>query len=221
MERKTDYYGYTDVILKYLTDEIREKYAPLKSILNIDQLNLLTQKNIIADEVYALIRRTFLVIGRYYYKLYFRGVRDNVNFYKAMTGREAMIERDLESLSEQWVDELLESVDEVAKVSFHNEFDRKNSVLYEALVVSPTPAAEVDALVKRLVLMLNTFGIRITDEAVLKAYADKGETEVRWNAEMDNKTCGICEERNGRVYRIKDLPPKPHFNCRCWFTLVR
>lgn len=217
-----DYYGYTDIILKYLNEEIRERYSKLKGLLDIDEINVLNSVKDISEDVYALIRRTFLVMARYYYKRYFRGTTYNINFYKAMTTGEGLSRQDLDliSLDEEWIDELLENVDELSKVSFKNEFERRRGSLFEALLVSPNRANEVEAFLKRLTLLLNTYGIETTDKAVLKAYEDKEVLKIRWRAELDDKTCTICKERNGQLYDIREIPPKPHFGCRCWYEAV-
>jgi SPP1 gp7 family putative phage head morphogenesis protein len=47
-----------------------------------------------------------------------------------------------------------------------------------------------------------------------------GIEEVEWVAEDDSRTCKICRERNGKVYKIDEIPPKPHYNCRCTLKLT-
>lgn len=36
-------------------------------------------------------------------------------------------------------------------------------------------------------------------------------------------SCGklIAKERDGKIYPINAIPPKPHPGCRCWYEEVR
>ena len=58
------------------------------------------------------------------------------------------------------------------------------------------------------------------DEATLLAYLAMGVEEVEWHTNIDGRECKTCRERNGKIYPIKDVPPKAHRNCRCRLTPV-
>lgn len=60
------------------------------------------------------------------------------------------------------------------------------------------------------------YGIETVDEATIQAYKDSGVKKVRWIAKLDGRTCAVCRERNGKVYDIKKVPAKTHYNCRCY-----
>lgn len=60
----------------------------------------------------------------------------------------------------------------------------------------------------------------VTDESRNEAFRDAGIERVRWNTQQDAKVCRTCQERDGQVYDIDDLPPK-HPYCRCWYSPVR
>ena len=57
--------------------------------------------------------------------------------------------------------------------------------------------------------------IEIVDEATIRAYKEQGVTKVKWKTMRDNKVCAECEERDGKIFDINELPEK-HYNCRCW-----
>lgn len=65
------------------------------------------------------------------------------------------------------------------------------------------------------------YAIDIEDEAVVDAWLEAGIEKVEWVAEDDSRTCKVCRERNGKIYRLSELPPKPHYNCRCTYKIVR
>ena len=64
------------------------------------------------------------------------------------------------------------------------------------------------------------YGISVVDEATLAAFKDMGVKKVRWDAADDEKTCPTCGSRDGKIYDILKVPPKPHYNCRCMLALV-
>ncbi len=73
--------------------------------------------------------------------------------------------------------------------------------------------------------LVRTEGNRIQNASALKALRDAGETEYRWSAALDKRTCEACGELDRKVFKIADaaisdtLPPKHPF-CRCNITPV-
>lgn len=55
-------------------------------------------------------------------------------------------------------------------------------------------------------------------ESALKAFEDAGVKKVVWNTQEDEKVCDVCGPRDGDIYPIDKIPPKPHWHCRCWLT---
>ena len=64
------------------------------------------------------------------------------------------------------------------------------------------------------------YGVNAVDEATLTAFKDMGVKKVRWVAADDEKTCPTCGSRDGKIYDILKVPPKPHYGCRCWIAVV-
>lgn len=64
------------------------------------------------------------------------------------------------------------------------------------------------------------YGISAVDEATLTAFKDMGVKKVEWIAAEDEKTCSICGSRDGKIYDILKVPPKPHYGCRCQLAVV-
>jgi SPP1 gp7 family putative phage head morphogenesis protein len=66
----------------------------------------------------------------------------------------------------------------------------------------------------------NQYGILVVDKATIRAYKDLGVEKVKWVAELDSRTCKVCRERNGVIYRLTEVPEKTHYNCRCYLEPV-
>lgn len=194
-------YDYVDAMISYMDKRLVRMFSPLKSLLSYDEINAITAVTEVYANALRMAKASFLQIANNYYA-------------------ESRFERDMKSLDEQWVDEILESFDPVSKYIFSSEYDRKRMRLFEALVASPTKVDELKAAVRSVSFMLRIYAVRMADEAVTEAMKDEGVAKVEWVAEMDNKTCPICWKRDGRIYELLKLPPKPHPNCRCWIKAV-
>lgn len=64
------------------------------------------------------------------------------------------------------------------------------------------------------------YGITVVDEATIKGYKDMGVRRVKWIAADDEKTCPVCGGRDNKIYKINQIPPKPHYGCRCYVVPV-
>lgn len=189
-------YANTDKIIAYIDKQLIERFSRLKSIISIDELNILQEVNALYSEVDAIVRKAFLKLAK---KVYADNLREESS----------------QSLDEQWVDELLSSYDPISKYVFTHEEDRKRARLIEALVVSDTKTEEIDRALRAMSYMCRIYADRVTDEAVTRAYIDDGVVLVKWVAEKDEKTCSVCRKRDGKIYRIEAVPKDTHPNCRC------
>jgi len=77
-----------------------------------------------------------------------------------------------------------------------------------------------DSNAYRVKLFANEGVINADRYATIAGFKVKGVAMVKWNAIVDDNTCEVCLERNGKVYTLSMLPLRPHVNCRCWFTSV-
>ena len=189
-------FDYTDAIISYLDNQLIERYSRLKSLVSFDELNVLGEVNSLYQDIEAIIREAFTELARQVYA-------------------QTLCEIPLRSLDEEWIDALLNGYDPVSKYVFVHEFDRKRARLAEALIAGDVKQQEVDTALRAMSFMCRIYADRITDEAVMQAYIDDGEQYVRWVAEIDNRTCTVCEQRNGTIYPIYSVPADPHPNCRC------
>lgn len=189
-------YEHTDKIIVYIDKQLIERYSRLKSIVLLDELNVIQEVNTLYDEIGTIVRNAFLKLANQVYT-------DNLR------------EKAHRSLEEEWVDNLLNSYDPVSKYVFSHEEDRKRARLIEAIIASDTKTKEIDAALRSMSFMCRIYADRVTDEAVMQAYIDEEEDWVKWVSEKDEKTCSVCHGRDGKIYEINSVPKDPHPNCRC------
>jgi SPP1 gp7 family putative phage head morphogenesis protein len=192
-------YELTDIVIENIRKELIRDFSKLKSLLSYDELNVMSATKDVYSKIDLYVRQMFLQLMQ--------------AVYKKVTKRTC-------PYNYAWIESFLLEYDEVSKYVYANEFERKRDRLAEALIASPKKNEEIDAALRYLSFMLTAYAVRVTDQVVLMAYRDMGIDAVRWKAEKDNKTCTICKHRNGHIYDIEQIPPKPHLNCRCEYEEV-
>ena len=120
-----------------------------------------------------------------------------------------------------WLLALLAAYSAVSKVVYNNEIDRKRGYTAEGINSSTAKVTEFRRGLHYWADFTGQFADEITDEVTLKAYRDAGVKKVRWITAGDEKVCETCRERNGKVYSINAIPPKPHRRCRCIWEAVK
>ena len=119
-----------------------------------------------------------------------------------------------------WVDELMQQVDPATRYRFDLEEERKQARLIESLAIPLGQQAEVDKGLRLWTKQIAQFAIYVTDSAAKEAFEAAGVDEAMWNTEQDDRVCEECDEREGNIYKIGQIPDKPHRGCRCWLTPV-
>lgn len=133
---------------------------------------------------------------------------------------------DLRDLDEAWLEEFFDEYNPVTKYVFSNEVDRKESRLFEALVAtmdntSAAKAQSYKTAENLIIRQVKQYAIDLDDHIAKVVYKDVGVQKVKWVAEHDHRTCGVCDELDGAVFELKDAPPKQHINCRCYLIPVK
>lgn len=192
-------YELTDIAIENIRKELIRDFSKLKSLLSYDELNVMSATKAVYSKIDLYVRQMFLQLMQ--------------AVYKKVTKRTC-------PYNYAWLESFLLEYDEVSKYVYANEFERKRDRLAEALIASPKKNEKIDVALRYLSFMLTAYAVRVTDQVVLMAYRDMGIDAVRWKAEKDNKTCTICKHRNGHIYDIEQVPPKPHLNCRCEYEEV-
>ena len=120
----------------------------------------------------------------------------------------------------EWLAALLLAYNATMLYVYDSEVLRKRDRLAEAINSTTAKATEIRKGLTYWSRMTQWFSVDVSDEATLKSFSDSGVKKVKWNTNLDGKECKICRERDGKIYPINNVPPKPHPNCRCWFTAV-
>ena len=190
-------YEYADEVISYLNSRFVEMFGKLKALSSFDELNILQSVKELYQEADALTRKMLYQIA--------------VFAYENAEGEDVSV------ITEQWLLEVvLEAYDPTTKYSYVNEVERKCSRLFEGMVASENKAAEVDSALRYWSAMTTQYAIITTDAATKRAYMDSGVSDVMWVSVKDDKRCKVCKSRDGKVYPIEDVPPKPHIGCRCY-----
>ncbi len=125
-----------------------------------------------------------------------------------------------EEPDEAWLLAFLEEYNAVTKYVYQHEIDRKRDYTAEGVNSSKDKAKEFRRGLMYWSRMTEQYCLDVSDAATLKAFKDAGVARVRWVSEKDDRVCGKCQERDGKVYPIDKVPPKSHFGCRCHIEAV-
>lgn len=118
----------------------------------------------------------------------------------------------------EWLLDFLEEYDPVTKYVYRNEVERKRDRLAEAVNASTAKVTEFNRGLGYWMQMSAQFADEVSDAATIKAFSDAGVKKVKWHAQKDGKVCLLCLARDGKVYPVNNIPPKPHWGCRCYLT---
>ncbi len=129
---------------------------------------------------------------------------------------------DIRDLDEAWVEDFFDEYNPVTKYVFSNEIDRKKSRLFESLVASTVERTQSYKTAENLLIkQVKQYAIELEDAIAKVVYEDTGVTKVEWFAEDDDKTCGDCKKLDGQIFKLNDVPPKQHYNCRCYTVPIK
>ena len=129
---------------------------------------------------------------------------------------------EIEDLDENFIEDFFEEYNPVTKYVFNNEIDRKKSRLFESVVASTKTLNQSYKTAENLLTrQVKQYAVELEDSVQKKVYKDLGVEKVKWVSEIDYKTCGVCQELDGQIFHINEVPPKQHYNCRCVLVPVK
>ena len=187
-------YAPLDEILERLIKQIYRLFRKYRS-MPLDELNTVGQVNALYKQLEQLNRQAFEQIAEYYY-------RQEGGMFKQEW--------------QEWLDKILREPSQVMLYSYDKEIVRKRDHLVEALQATTESVTEFDKAMRYWVAMTGWFAVEVADDAMEQAREEQGIDLVMWCSEHDNKVCDKCWKRNGQIYHLATVPPKPHPNCRCW-----
>lgn len=205
MSERVTFYDAADRAIKALNRENLRIFGRLKTkLMRADELHVIREVTDAYDDALKLAKRWFLEVAR---QAYANAMRD------AGKRKRNWIDRD-------WLLDYLEETEPLALYRFIPEWERKKARAIEGFPVAQDKGKEIDKALRELSKQIGWFAVSVTDAATIQAFEDAGVIEVMWHAEHDNRTCKTCHGMDGKIFRLEDLPEKPHVNCRCWITPV-
>lgn len=198
-------FQYADAAIRDMNRRNLKSFARLRQ-LKFDELNILNAVESVYDKAVRVAKKKYLLIAR-------------MAFIDAMIAagkseKEAEKAAD-ESITEDYIIEMLDEYDPVTLYQFEPEIERKKQRLVEALIASHKKTEEISKALRYLTLQLSQYADKSELEATLEGYREAGVKQVRWITQEDEKVCKTCFPRDGKVYDIDKVPPRPHYRCRC------
>ena len=195
-------YDEADKAIKAINRQNLRIFGKLKTKLaKWDELNVIKSVYSAYNDSIDLVEQWFLQVAK---AAYLQGLKD--------TDKASLKKRPIDR---DWLIDYLMAVDPVTLYAFLSEADRKKARLLEALSVAQNRDQEVDKALRLWTRQIGWGAVSVTDAATVKAFKDAGVQKVMWVSKKDPWVCEECHDRDGMIYEISKVPPKPHPNCRC------
>ena len=121
-----------------------------------------------------------------------------------------------ETITADWILDMLEEVDPVTLYAFLPEAERKKQRLIEALAVAQNRNAEIDKALRYWTQQVSQYADNSVFRARLEAFRAAGVKKVMWVIQDDDRVCEECEALNGQIFDIDNVPDPVHYGCRCY-----
>mgnify|MGYP003293038965 CR=1 FL=1 len=210
-------YRYLDKLLEAEKKKIRSAFNRV-SVMGFDELNVINTRKTTASMYDKFLEENEA--------LYLKAAKDA--YRKAVKAAKAEgYEGEEEEINGAFVVGLLAGYNLVTGYLYGKEADRKRLRLNEQIYTAREYGNRnmfQDSLRRAANLwwtQTTQYGISAVDEATVKGFSDMGVERVQWIAADDEKTCPTCGARDNKIYKIQDLPPKPHYGCRCYIVPVK
>lgn len=210
-------YRLADKLLEQLKKLIRREFNRL-GVFGFDELNAPR----VTSETEALFERLMLENKKQYLKVADKAYSDAV----ALAIAAGYTDPGKGKINEMWLIALLGAYNFVSGYLYEQEAERKRLRLAEQIMTAKEYQNRPlynDSLRRSANLWWTQtahYMLEAVDTATLEGYKDSGVEQVKWNTNIDGRECKTCWERNGKVFPIKNVPPKAHRNCRCYLTPV-
>ena len=129
-------------------------------------------------------------------------------------------------INASWVGGLLGSYNFVSGYLYESEAERKRLRLAEQMMTAKEyqSRTQYNDSVRRSANLWWTqaahYMLEAVDKAYLKGLKASGVERVWWYTNIDGHECKVCRDRDGVIYDIDKVPPKPHRGCRCYWIPV-
>lgn len=210
-------YKRTDRAIRALNKRYIQLFEQLRGLMAFDELNVLGKVKQIYTELASVTEDTYVTLmGQVY---------DDMWVWLIANGWAEEADKPSRSpFTRSSVRAILEQYDPVTKYVYKHEIERKQARCAESIISSANAAergAQIDTAMRLFAKMAAQYAVELTDESMLQAYRDANVDQVIWVTVKDERRCKVCRDRDGRVYPVNAVPPKPHYNCRCYLLPYR
>lgn len=216
-----DYYGPTDKAIQQMDRDNLRVFSKLK-MADFDRINVIRIVLDLYETQRKKAKKKYLEIAL---EAYLLGLALAEKSASDKTARSMA----KQTITKEWVDDLLNQTDFVTLYRFNTETERKAQRLIEALALAADENAVrgmigtpeeirnvlIDKALKQWTKQLGQYAINVTDAAIMQALDDAGVEGVVWVTERDQRVCADCHQLDGRWFPLNEVPAKLHWNCRC------
>lgn len=145
-------------------------------------------------------------------------------FYVLALPEDADLEYELRELDFDF-SAFLASYNATTRYVYKNETQRKSARYNEGIIALNNPSGDdtyqlMKDNIRYWVKQCEEISVDMEREVVIKQAEKAGYKKMRWDAVGDEKTCKECQKLNGQIFNIADIPPRPHYGCRCILTTI-
>lgn len=211
-ERKTKQYELTDILIALLLNKLRKEVNRL-DVMGFDELSAPN----VTKLTKAMIERLLKDNKQAFLKIAKEATEEASEDVQALGVPAKPIPVDGD-----YVDGILGEYNPVTNYLYYPEADRKRSRLVEAILTAVAINSRNDyhKELKKFANLWHTqtlqYGETMVDKTRVDTFKKNGIKRVRWETEKDERVCEECKKRDGKIYPIGNIPPKPHYRCRCW-----
>ena len=198
-------YDAADKAIRAMNRQSLKEFNKLK-LAKWDELNVVRMVNKTYDDSVRMAERR-------YYEIAFEAFI--VAMLEAKTTNRDATRMAEDTITNDWILDMLEEVDPVTLYAFLPETERKKQRLIEALAVAHNRNAEIDKALRYWTRQVGQYADNSVFRARLEAFRRAGIEQVIWVTQEDDRVCEDCEPLDGQIFDVDNVPDPPHYGCRC------
>lgn len=198
---------HADRALMVIFNQMSREFQNMSTQLGFDELNVMNTRKTVND-MYERMNR--MILDQY------KEIARKAYREAAALVKNANVEFDAAA----FITRLIRAYNPLSDFVYTREYTRKRDRAFESIIATERGNQEMRRNLKRaldvLALQVRQYADNATIGARIEAFRDADVEYVRWIIEDDDRTCSICRDRDGRIYRLDELPMMPaHWRCRC------
>lgn len=203
-------YDNADKAIRAMNRQNLKEFGKLK-LAKWDELNVVRAVGKTYDDSVRMAKRR-------YYEIAFESFI--VAMLEAKVRNDEATRKAEDTITNDWILDMLEEVDPVTLYAFLPETERKKQRLIEALAVATNRNAEIDKALRYWTQQIGQYADNSVFYARLEAFRQADVRKVLWVSQADERVCEECDALNGQIFDIDNVPPTPHYGCRCYLVPV-